>query len=34
MPSQPSHLMRAKIYRVAFTKLQFNKMKQAQLIAH
>ena len=34
MPSQPCHLMRAEIYGVALTKLQLNKMKQAQLIAH
>jgi len=33
MPSQPSHLMRAKIYSIALTKLQLDKMKQTQLIA-
>ena len=34
MSSQPSHLMRAKIYSIALTKLQLNKMKQTQLVAY
>ena len=34
MPSQPSHLMWAKIYHVALTKLQLDKMEQTQLITN